>query len=269
MKPVLDADPIPDRLPSQGVRTLVSLLLFAHLFALLAAMLSNPQDRMSSRLLNKLGNVPFLSAYTEALWMESAYDFFYTYGNNEFVIALGTDHQIEADLSFADGRTETLHIPDDSRFPRLSYQRVQNMCNNAARMVGQQGAEAIVPAAVAEGILRATGADAVTLRLKRRLMQTMDLVSSSSSAARNPYDRRYAQVIYTGYAQMRNGRVDYRKLEDAGGASTTRGAGGTAPASSTAPPSSSAPPPSSAAPPPSSAAPPPRRPVPRPNTSRP
>src|SRR5688500_11916297 len=99
-------DPAAGRLPSQTVRTVVSLLLFVHLFALLAAMLSNPQDAMASRLLFKLGNVRFLSGYTEALWMESAYDFFYTYGNNEFVAALGTDHRMEAELTLAGGETQ-------------------------------------------------------------------------------------------------------------------------------------------------------------------
>jgi hypothetical protein len=250
MKPATNPDPAAGRLPSQTVRTVVSLLLFVHLFALLAAMLSNPQDGMASRLLIRLGNVRFLSAYTETLWMESAYDFFYTYGSNEFVIALGTDHQIEADLTFPGGEVQTLQIPDERRFPRQRYQRMKNLCNNAARVVGQQGVESMIPAPLAESLLKSTGAESVTLRLKRRLMQTMDLVSSSSSAARDPYDDRYSRVIYTGYAQMRNGRPDYRKLEDAGGPVPAGGVSGPAPPASTAPPpSTTAPPPATTAPP--------------------
>ncbi len=256
MKPLPNVEPATDRLPSQTVRTVATLLLFVHLFALLAAVASNPQDGMASRLLARLGNVRFLSAYTEALWMESAYDFFYTYfhtfGNNEFVLALSTDHQFEAELTFADGRTEAVHIPDDSRFPRMRDQRYKNLGNAAARYVGQQGAESLVPAALAESLLRSAGAETVKLSLKRRTLQTMDAVNSSSASSRDPYDPRYSRVIYTGFAQLRNGRVDYRKVEDAGGAAPGGGtSGATPPASSAPPPTSTAPPPATTAPPPS------------------
>jgi hypothetical protein len=254
-------EPAAEPLPSQTVRTVASLLLFAHLFALLAAMLSTPLDMMTSRLLLSLGGVRFLSAYTEALWMESAYDFFYTYGNPEFVLALSTDHWMEAELVFADGRTQTLRIPDEHRFPRQRYQRYKNLCNNAARVVGRQGVESLAPAAVATGLLQSTGAESVTLRLKRRLMQTMDQVTSSSSSARDPYDRRYEQTIYTGFARKLPGRPepDYRKLEEAGETAPTGGS----PPSSSAPPATAAPPPVTTAPPPLPTAPPPNRAGPR------
>jgi hypothetical protein len=241
----------------------VSLLLFAHLFALLAAVLSNPADGMASRLFFKLGNVRFLSGYTEALWMESAYDFFYTYGNNDFVLALSTDHRMEAELTLAGGDKRTISIPDVGRFPRVRYQRYKNLCNNAARTIGQQGAESFVPAAVLESLMRSTDAVSGTIRTKRRLMQTMDLVTSSDSKARDPDDARYWRVVYSGYGQLRSGRsgpFTYSKLEDSG---TTAPVGGAAPATSAPSPSSAAPPPSTAAPPPSTTAPPPGRPAPR------
>jgi hypothetical protein len=266
MKSAQTIEPDTDRLPSQTVRTVVSLLVFVHLFALLAAVLSNPQDGMASRLLFKLGNVRFLSGYTEALWMESAYDFFHTYGNNDFVIALGTDHRLEADLTLANGETRTVSVPEVGRFPGVRYQHYKNLCNNSARTVGQQGAESLVPAAVLERLMRSHEATAGTIRMKRHLLQTMDQVSSSDSKTRDPNDARYWRVIYSGYGTLRNGRFTYQKLEDAGTTAPVGGASAAAPAASA--PASSAPPPSTTAPPPSTAAPPPARPAPRGPSSR-
>lgn len=254
----------PERLPSQSVRTVVSLFLLGHLFALAVAVVSNPQDNMTSLLFMKLGSLRFLSAYTEALWMESAYDFVYTYGNNEFVIALGSDHQIEADLTLPGGETRTIRIPDASQNSGLRYQRQKNLANNSARTVGQQGAESLVPAGLLESLMRETGAESGVIRTRRRLMQTMDLVMSTDPKTRDPNADRYWQVIYTGHGQLHDGRFSYQKVEDAG---TTAPAGG-AGATSSGAPATSAPPPAgprpgtSSLPPPSTAAPPPQR---RPN----
>lgn len=252
-------------LPSQSVRTVVSLLLLGHLFALAAAMLSNPQDNMASLLLMKLGNVRFLSAYTEALWMESAYDFVYTYGNNEFIIALGSDHQIEANLTLPGGETKTIRIPEVGRQSGLRKQRQKNLANNSARTVGQQGAESLVPAALLESLMRETGAESGVIRTKRHLMQTMDLVMSTDPKTRDPNADRYWQVIYTGHGQLHDGRFSYQKVEDAGATAPASGAAAPSPGApaTSAPPPASSRPGTSNLPAPATAAPPPQR---RPNS---
>ena len=229
-----EVDPSAPPLPSQGLRTVLSLLLFVHLFALSVALLSNPRDGMTSPLLNKLGGMRLLSGYLQMLWMDMSYDYFHTYGPLEFVAPLGTDHVAEVELKFADGSTRTLHSPAANLFPRQRYLRYKSLWNNAARTVGQQGAESMLPAMVLESLLRQTGAESATLTLKRHLPMSMDRAQSNEPKDRDPFDDRYYQTLYTGYGQMRNGRFTFQKLEDAGDSAPA--AAGAAPAAAAPPP---------------------------------
>jgi hypothetical protein len=227
-----EPDPGTTPLPSQGFRTVVSLLLFVHLFCLGVAMLSNPRDAMASQLLFKLGRVRLLSAYLEVLWMDMSYDYFHTYGPMEFVAPLGTDHLAEAELKFADGTTQTLVSPESRAFP-LRFRRYQNLWNNAARTIGQQSTESVLPAMITESLLKRTGAESVTLRIKRHLPMGMDQARSTETKARDPFDPRYYQTLYTGYGQLSNGKPVFQKLQAAGDVAP---AAGQSPAAPSAPP---------------------------------
>ena len=81
--------------------------------------------------------------------MAGLYDFYYTYysakGPNsldaapEFLAIRGSEHQFEADLTYADGRTETVRLPEPGLFPtpRPSEKEPRK---NAAPTIGQQSA---------------------------------------------------------------------------------------------------------------------------------
>ena len=237
--PSTEVDPPPPPLPSQGVRTVLSLLLFVHLFALAVALLSNPRDGMASPLLYKLGGMRLLSGYLQVIWMDMSYDYFHTYGPLEFVAPLGTDHVADVELKFADGSTNTLHSPVGELFPRQRYLRYKNLWNNAARTVGQQGAESMLPAMIVESVLRQSGAESATLTLKRHLPMSMERAQSTYPKDRDPFDARFYQTLFTGYGQLRNGRFTFQKLEDAGDSAPAAGQGaaaGAAPAAAAPPP---------------------------------
>jgi hypothetical protein len=244
------AEDLSHQLPSQSVRTVATLVLFVHLFAVAAAMISNPQDMMRSQLLSKLGGVPFLAAYTRLLWMAGAYDFYYTYyhvapDSPDFLAVRGAEHEFEVELTYADGRSETVRIPEVGKKPHLRFERERNLVDGATFTIGQQGAESFVPAGIAQHMLLNTNAQTVNVRLVRWTPLTMPLVRSTDPRERDPHDARYRKVVYTGIAQMRNGKPSFQKLETVEQSA----------------PTTSAPAPSTAAPPPSTAAPPPRRPA--------
>lgn len=239
-----EAEQTPPALPSQTFRTVVSLLLFVHLFALGVAMLSNPRDGMASRLLYRLGQVRLLSSYLEVLWMDMSYDYFHTYGPLEFVAPLGTDHLAEIELKYADGRSETLNSPADGLFPPQRKRRYMNLWNNAARTVGQQAAESLLPATIAKSLLTQTGAQSATIKIKRHNPQGMDQARSTDVKARNPMDPSYYQLLYTGYGQLKNGQFAFQKVEDAGGSAPATGSAAPATASPAGAPAAAAPPPS-------------------------
>ena len=66
-------------IPSQGVRTLITLLLFFHLFALLAGVAGNFGARSGLR--RQLRESPGIQPYLRTLWMDTGYDFGLIYNN--------------------------------------------------------------------------------------------------------------------------------------------------------------------------------------------
>jgi hypothetical protein len=214
MKPSDTPPPEGEPLPSQGVRTIVSFLIFVHLFALAVCVLSTPRDGMSSSLQRQLRNARFLTAYMQWLWMDNAYDYFHTYGDLEVVDRFGTDHQFEIELKMPDGSARNIAFPEAGLFPRQRRQRLRQLANSAALTVGQPG-ESLLPAALLEHALRATGADSGTLRLRQHRLQTMEQRGSADKTVRDPYDDRYYRTAYTGYGRLIDGQLVYQKLESA------------------------------------------------------
>jgi hypothetical protein len=228
--PPSDAAPLEPQLPSQKFRTVASLLLFIHLFALAIALVSNPRDGMASPLLFRLGSVRFLNAYLQTLWMDLGYDYFHTYGNNEFVASISSDHAAEIELKLADGSTRTIVSPDP-QLPGYRAMRYQNLWNSAGSTVGTTGAESLLPALIAERLLRENEATMATIRIKRHVPVTVDR-ASSSAARRDANDIASFRTVYTGVGQLRNDQFTFQKLESAGDSAPAAGA----PVSTAAPP---------------------------------
>jgi hypothetical protein len=215
-----DADP---QLPSQAFRTIISELLFVHLFALGVAMLSNPRDGMASPLLLRLGGIRFLSSYLQLVWMDLGYDYFHSYGNNEFVAAISSNHQAEIELKMPDGSTQTVLSPA-AGLPSFRAQRYTNLWNSAGRFVGQSGVESFVPDMVVESLLRQYGAVSATIRIQRRVPITIEQAQRQSAPAEGSLT-----TAYTGVGTLKNGQFLYQKLEATGDTAPAVGAAATSP----------------------------------------
>jgi hypothetical protein len=116
-------------LPSELFRTIVSLLLFVHLFAVGLAMLSS-SEAGSSYLLNRVKvNTPLLQPYLWQMWLDRGYDyrFFAFMPMQDETASYDWDNHLEATLNFADGRQKTVELPEADIGPSDRRQRLQQM----------------------------------------------------------------------------------------------------------------------------------------------
>ncbi len=118
-------------LPSQGIRTAVSFLIFLHLFALGVAMMSGEP---SSDLEKQLRTVPGVVPYTQLLMMDLSYRFAMTQGPGFSVrpdgrsipaAAAENDHWFEADLQTESGTVNVVLPPESGLFPPQRFARYQ------------------------------------------------------------------------------------------------------------------------------------------------
>jgi hypothetical protein len=138
----------PPQLPSQGVRTLVSLLLFLHLFSLGVVFMSygNPlgieeQESLNRRLLDVLS--PYVETFNLNLGhryrvptppetaVEPTARYYLTHGKPTDV-----DFVVEIDARKKDGTAEKVTIPPSNLWPHQRYLRYQMLANAIGSLSG-------------------------------------------------------------------------------------------------------------------------------------
>jgi hypothetical protein len=131
-------------MPSEGVRTVVSLLLFIHLFVISLAIMTS-SDSGGSEFLRDMKEKTGLDSYLTQLWLDRGYDYYLMNDQN-------WDFRLEATVRYADGHSDpTIVLPE----PDLSL--------NERRQRYQQLAWV-----VAQSIARATNADAREIDVARK-----------------------------------------------------------------------------------------------------
>lgn len=208
--PVCDADSdVP--LPSQGVRTIVTLLLFVHLSALAIAVLVN-FGTYRSALRNQLGEVPGIRSYLHGMHMDTAY-------NYQFVLGLQEDwdHTCEILLETPEGfqgqadeiaALESLPLIPEGTWLGMRRRRYLMLGLHTALNLGDDGRESLLPTALANGMLHRHGVTDGVHRFRcRNLMPlTMNNMSSADSEQRDPYNPQlYADVYQADLLPSRNG----------------------------------------------------------------
>ncbi|MFV2069455.1 MAG: hypothetical protein ACC645_21025 [Pirellulales bacterium] len=172
-------------LPPEGLRTLVSFLLFFHLFALSVAVAANA--RPVSRLRNSLLQIPGVRAYLDLLNMDLAYNFHLTHATE-----LDTDHFVEIELDWngkTDPKARRIVLPEPGMRPGIRKRRFRNLARVMAAVVGEDDVESLLPHAVARGLLASNGIDQGHHRFRCRrhfLLQAKD-VQSIDPAAHDPF----------------------------------------------------------------------------------
>jgi hypothetical protein len=138
--------------PSKGVRTVVTYLLFLHLFAVGVAVTSNFGARGGLRL--QLREVPGIRPYLQTLNLDTAYSYHLVFGNRE-----DWDYQCEVELNrtgdgpAAPGAEKIELMPPDA-WPGTRRRRYLMLGLNTALNEGNEQIESVLPAGLANGMLR-------------------------------------------------------------------------------------------------------------------
>lgn len=152
-----------DPLPSEGLRTVLSLLLVVHLFILFVAVASNFLP--ASPIRRQLREVPLVQPYLRGLHMDLAYNYHLTYGN-----PADFDYRLLIDLDPATG-ADPIELPPPGLQPRIRRQRYYQLTRSMAGFLEDDVMEGIVPRAVAAGLLAEHGVESGSHRLRLQYNQ--------------------------------------------------------------------------------------------------
>ena len=198
---------------SDNARTLISLLLFVHLFALVTTILAHAgQSELTDQIRRR---VPFLQPYMRRIGMDDAY--MYTdYVNSQDGVRLDTQFAIDVRYEYPDGTTRDVRLPDDTMYPALRQQRYSGLARNLAAVVGDD-VEAEYASMVAGGLL-AEEPDAASLQLicVERYTRSGTGDSPDDPNAVRGDDGVYSTTVYRCQAWINeeSGEVEIRKEEE-------------------------------------------------------
>lgn len=199
----------PSPVLSQEVRSVLSFLIFLHLFALGIAItgsnagLASPLQR---RLHESLAPMRF---YLQMLHMDLAYNYHLTHAE-----MLDIDHRLEVDLQLPDGATETVVLPDDSTWPRTRRRRYQTLGLTVASQIGNAQMESVLPRAVAGALMAQTGAEQATIRCRGHFLLSADDVGSVDPARSDPWNEQLLRTLYEARVLLTDGEVSIVKTSD-------------------------------------------------------
>lgn len=206
----------PAALPSQQVRTAVSLALFIYLFTLavgviardvhIAAQVRSPNE---SSLEAALGNIQGLRHLRQLLWMDDSYDYYLTQAEE-----IDVDHSITADVLMPNGSTESIVLPDPATRSPLARRRWQLLAHRLAVFSSipdpdLERARDILIQGVAAHVLAETGGKSVVVRVKGHptLPRMEDYNPKNPTVGTDPRD------VYAARAWISGGRVNLLKQE--------------------------------------------------------
>jgi hypothetical protein len=195
-------------LPDPIVRTVVTLLLVFHLFALgVAALSSSGNVEATSPLALGLRRIP--AAYLQLLDMDLNYKFYLTYGD-----IFDVDQQIELDLTLPDGSMRAVAFPEPGIWPRIREQRYQTLASRVGGAIGND-AESLLPQAISGSYMAPWGATKATFRCRGHFVLNMENVLSPDMTVADPYDAgRYRTLYEAQVVRSDDGTVSLVKTSD-------------------------------------------------------
>jgi hypothetical protein len=199
------ASPEPPGMPSQTVRSIVSLLLFIHLFAVGLAIATDTDSGPSKLLRDIKERTPGLDNYLRQFALDRGYD--YHLMNNE---PLDFDHHLEATIYFADGKTKTMIFPPPGIWPGERRQRYAQMAwkmdmfsvlaNSLDPSVAENGArgKSLLPGSIGGALLRryaSEGAQRVAVKCVCHLGVSPEQVRRGDPKEKDPNDAQYFKTV--------------------------------------------------------------------------
>jgi hypothetical protein len=211
-------------MPSQGVRTAITLLLMLHLFALFVAVsskarvLGTPANDEFTYRRSQLRNVPFVKSYLQLLHMDLSYAYNLTYAS-----PFDTDHVFEIELDWT-GETHgdeavKRQLPPADMGRNLRRHRYQKLARFAAFYTEQENSslESTIPHAVARTMLADEGIEQGNHRmiLKRHLLVSWGDVDSLDPGLSDPNHPNYWASPYEADLKFFKGELLITKQEKA------------------------------------------------------
>lgn len=202
------------RLPSEAVRTVVSLLLFVHLFVLVAGILSQEVpsglERGIDEALGKLG----LRQYRQALSMDLPYSYYFTRGVDAGG-ELDIDYALTADIKEQDGQNVAVELPAADMWPHQRFHRYQRLAQRVAEYAGEDAPDSdnleLLLSSVAGALLRSHDARSMDLRCRGQLTPP----SMEDYRPGDPASIPGTRDAYDGHAFLSGERVELLKKESA------------------------------------------------------
>jgi hypothetical protein len=157
----------PPGIPSEGVRTVVSLLLFIHIFVVWLAIMTSSESG-GPQLLRDIKETG-LDSYLTQFWLDRGYDYYLMNDQN-------WDFRLEATVNYADGHSDSpVLLPEANLWPRERRERYQELAGlvaqNIARAAGPDAREidverkSLLPKSIGGSLLRQhPGAESVSLK---------------------------------------------------------------------------------------------------------
>jgi hypothetical protein len=175
---------------SEAARTLISLLLFVHLFSLGLVFFSNFEGGdWDSDLLRRMKIV--VRPYLFPLWLDRPYHYHLTYAE-----PLDFDHYIEVALTPKDSsEPQTVRLPDDDLAIGLRRQRFARLAWHFARRAELQTADELFPLTIGGGLLKQHDAARAQVRCFRKRPLFLDEVRAGTSSE-VPDERLYAADVF-------------------------------------------------------------------------
>jgi hypothetical protein len=189
---------IPPRWSAES-RSFVSLLLFAHIFALVVAVTTYSRPSQVQQTLHDL-----FAPYLRNLHF-TAYPVSYPFARYYLTHALPTDVDFSCEVEYQDqqGKTEKVSIPEPDLQPLVRRRRYQALANAAGTLADAEASDdfsSILPKGIAGSILKSHGATQGTIRLRAHYIPQIELMDESDPARRTPpaADTYEAQVFTSG-----------------------------------------------------------------------
>jgi hypothetical protein len=223
-------------LPSEGVRVVVSLLLFIHIFCVLVVLAFGATG---APLYGQLHDrVPGLRQYLQFLHLDLGFNYQHTSG-----APLDFNHFFEVELTMPDGSTETIVLPETDVLPRQRRIQLWSLARSAASVVGNEQVESLLPRQIAASVFKQHGAAQGheyehTIRLKRHMPPNLDAINAISEGLPPPSNplppEREFPTVYEAKFRMIDGEMVFVKTQLR---TSDAAAGAVGPAESAPPPS--------------------------------
>lgn len=197
-------------LPRERFRTIVSLLLFVHLFCVGLGILTSTDAGTSSLLMRIKTRTPLVQPYLWQLWLDHGYGYHLIsfLPMQDETASYDWDYHLEATLNHADGRQETLDVPEAGVWPSDRRHRLEQLPKfMAMASKWQDGPDTdefqndnrhLVGGSIGAGLLRQNpDAESVNLRWYYHRGLTGPEVRSPEPPAWSPTDRRYFVTVGT------------------------------------------------------------------------